>query len=514
MNTNEEKATSTKIVKNTVWMYTGFAFNTLIALLITPYIIRNLGVDAYGVFAIVSVVIGYISLIEFGIGNSLIKFIAEYNVKKDYIQINKIISTAFVLYLVLGAIGCGFILVLTDFFVNSLFHIPANLNDITKFVFIITAITFFYSFVFGVFSNIITGLQRFDIKNKIQIIMRVISAAASILVLWLGYGLSEFVIVTALFGVIGITINIIIAKRLMPEICLIPKYFDIRLIKIIASFSFAIFISNMIGTVMFNIDKLLIGIFLPIEQVTIYTIGATLSLMVFSLSAQIAPSILPAASELDAKNNKNAIKELILRGTKFSVMLSTPLVIILFTLAHPIVKFWMGSDFEMSAYILQILALGFFVNTFTHVLTPTLVGTGNVKIYAYYAIISIIMNISLSIILLLKIGVLGAALGTSITMIILWSIFTIHVFKIFDIPLLHLFETLKKTMLVGIGLFILLYMLVNYFSPTNLYWLLIYLFCTGSIYLILVMKYILDSYEKKLLLNYFSFFKQKLQWRQ
>jgi O-antigen/teichoic acid export membrane protein len=508
MNNNEEKATSTKIVKNTVWMYTGFAFNTLIALLITPYIIRNLGVDAYGVFAIVSVVIGYISLIEFGIGTSLIKFIAEYNVKKDYRQINKIISTAFVLYFVLGAMGCGFILVFTDFFANSLFYIPANLTDITKFVFMITAITFFYSFVFGVFSNIIMGLQRFDIKNKIQIIMRVISSAASILVLWLGYGLSEFVIVTALFGVIGITINIIIAKRLMPEISLIPKYFDIRLIKIIASFSFAIFISNMIGIIMFNIDKLLIGIFLPIEQVTIYTIGATLSLMVYSISSQIAPSILPAASELDAKNNKNAIKELILRGTKFAVMLSTPLVIILFTLAHPIVKFWMGSDFEMSVYILQILALGFFVNTFTHALTPTLVGTGNVKIYAYYAIIYIIMNISLSLIFLLKLGVLGAALGTSITLIIVSSTFTIHIFKRFDISVLHLFQTLKKIISVGIVLFILFYLFVNYFPPANLFWLLIYIFCIGGIYLLLVSKCVLDSQEKKLIFKNFIFWSE------
>ena len=508
-NKSKEEPTSKKIVRNTAWMYVGFAFNTLIGLLIMPFIVHNLGVDAYGVFAIVGVVIGYVSLLEFGIGVSLIKFIAEYNVKKEYEKINKIISTAFVLYLTLGSIGCGTILIFTDFFVNSLFHIPENLIDVTKFVFMITAVTFLYSFVFGVFSNIITGLQRFDITNKIQIFMRALSSVAVVSVLWLGYGLVEFVIVTALFGVIGITINIIIAKRLMPEISLIPRYFDIELVKVIAGFSFAVFIGNISGAIIFNIDKLLIGIFLPIGEVTIYTIGATLSLIVFQIPSQIAPAILPASSELNAKNDKSAIKELILRGTKFAVTLSTPLVIVLFTLAHPIIKFWMGSGFETSAYILQILVLGFFINTFTHALTPTLVGTGKVKIFACYAIVSIIMNISLSIILILKMGVLGAALGTSITMILLWSVFTIHISRVFDISVLHLFEALKRTIFVGVGLFISLYLLYYYFPPDNLYWLLIYALCIGIIYLALVVRFILNPDERKLILNILPFIQKR-----
>ena len=508
---NKEDPTSKKIIKNTGWVYVGFAFNTLISFLIMPFIVRNLGVDAYGVFAIVGAAIGYVSLLEFGIGTSLIKFIAEYTAEKEYEKINKIISTAFVLYLILGSIGCGTILIFTDFFVNSLFHIPENLIDVAKFVFMITAFTFLYSFVFGVFSNIITGLQRFDITNKIQIIMRALSSVAVVSVLWLGYGLAEFVIVTALFGVIGITINIIIAKRLMPEICLIPRYFDIELVKDIAGFSFAVFIANIAGTIIFNIDKLLIGIFLSIEQVTIYTIGATLSLIVFQMPSKIAPVILPASSELNAKNDKTGIKELILRGTKFAVMLSTPLVLVLFTMAHPIIKFWMGSGFETSAYILQILVLGFYINTFTHALTPALVGTGKVKICVYYAIISIIINISLSIILILKIGVLGAALGTSITMIILWSIFTIHTSNVFDISVLHLFEALKRTILVGAGLFISLYLLFNYFPPDNLYLLLTCVVCVGVIYLALVVTVILNPYERKLVLNSLPFIQQKKQ---
>lgn len=510
MKINQEKTISKKIATNTIWMYMGFVVNAIIYLLTIPFFIYKLGVDSYGVFSIVSVVIGYVSLVDFGIGTFLIKFIAEYRVKKEYDKINKMISTSFILYLVLGFIGCGIILIFSDFFVNSLFHIPINLIEITKIVFIITSISFFYSLVFGVFSNIITGLQRFDISNIIQIIVRTLGAIAAILVLWIGYGLIEFVIVTALFGVIGITINVIIAKKLMPEIRLFPRYFDIGLIKIMIGFSFSIFITNMLGIVIFNIDKLLIGIFLPIGQITIYTIGATLALFVLQISLTFTPTIVPAVSELNTKNDKNAIKELILRGTKFALLISTPLTVIIFTLASPIVKFWVGADFTVSIHILQILILGFFVNTFTHAFTATLVGIGKIKIYVYYSIISVIMNISLSTFLLLRIGVIGAALGTSITMIILSSIFTLYLFKRFDISLFSLIEKIKNIIIICICLFILIYFLNNYFPPINLFWLLIYVCCITIIYFILAVKFILDTYEKKIVLDYISLLKQKL----
>jgi len=441
LNINKEKKekTSKKIVRNTAWVYSGFVFNILIGIALLPFIISHLGKDAYGVFAIVGVVIGYSSLLDFGIGTTLVKFISEYNAKKDYEKINKIISTAFILYFFLGSIGCAAILLSTNYLVTSLFHIPENLTDVSKIVFAVTAVTFLFNFVFGVFANVIIGLQRFDISTKIQIIMKAISTIAIVLVLYSGYGLLEFVIVSALLGVLGIIINIIIAKQLMPEISLIPRFFDFKYVKVITSFSFTIFIANIAGTIAFSIDKLLIGIFLPVEQVTIYVVGATLAIFIFQVPAQIASVIMPASSEFNAKENISALKELILNGTKFAVTLSTPIFIILFVLAYPIVNLWMGPGFETSAATLQILAIGFFINTFAHAITPSLVGVGKMKFYALSSIGYIILNIALSVPLILKFGVIGTAIGTSIS-ITIWSlailVYGMHSFNISPVELI------------------------------------------------------------------------------
>ncbi|CEG14013.1 membrane hypothetical protein [groundwater metagenome] len=253
------------------------------------------------------------------------------------------------------------------------------------------------------------------------------------MVLYSGYGLLEFVIVSTLLGVFGIIINIIIAKRLMPEICLIPRYFDFHYVKVIASFSFAIFIAMMAANIAFNIDKLLTGIFFPIGQVTLYVVGATVAMFIFQIPAHIALTIMPAASELDTKNNIGDIKKLILKGTKFAVSVSTPLFIVLFAFAHLIINFWMGPGFETSAVILQILAIGFFINTFTHAITPVLIGAGKMRFYALSSVGYIVLNIGISVPLILKFGIIGAPLGTSIS-ITIWSlallVYGMHLFKI------------------------------------------------------------------------------------
>ncbi len=93
---------SQKIIKNTIFGGTGRLWAILISLLLTPYIVSKLGIGRFGIWAIVSILIGYFGLVDFGVGTSYVKYIAEYHTKKDYQTINKIVNTGFVFYLVVG----------------------------------------------------------------------------------------------------------------------------------------------------------------------------------------------------------------------------------------------------------------------------------------------------------------------------------------------------------------------------------------------------------------------------
>ncbi len=434
-----DESISAKVLRNTAWNYIGLLFNIAVRLAVLPYVVHSLGNDAFGIYSIVAVVIGYASLLEFGIGTSLSKFVAELGARKEFDRLNTMISTAIVMYLVLGATGCAVLILLTGTFVHTVFNIPVDLVEAAKIVFIISSCAFTVSFVIGIFGNIIHGLQRHDIFNKILIFMSALRNIGGVVVLWLGYGLVEFVAYQALSGVAGISVMVFFSKRLLPQVSIIPRQFDWGAVRTITNFSFAVFINQISAKFMGTLDKVIVGIFLPISQVTIYSIGVTVVLLLWRIPAMVTSALTPASSELDALDRSEAIQTLVRRGMKYTSVLGAAIFLVSGVLAEPLIRIWMGEGYEQSARVLQILLVGFSMLVVIAPNSQVMVGIGRPYINTIYALAQIALNLTLGPLLVWKYGIYGAAYGASSAFTIGGAVFIVHSCRIFGIPLRSLF---------------------------------------------------------------------------
>ena len=91
-----KQSISEKIIRNTIFNIVGRFWGILVTLILMPYIVGHIGVEKYGVWAIVSVVTGYFGLLDFGIRDSFTKFIAEFYTKRDYKKLKQIINTGLI----------------------------------------------------------------------------------------------------------------------------------------------------------------------------------------------------------------------------------------------------------------------------------------------------------------------------------------------------------------------------------------------------------------------------------
>ena len=445
------ESTSVKIIRNAIYNYAGFLMLVAVQFFLTPYIVRSLGKDAYGVYALISVFIGYISLLELGIGVSITKFISEYYVEKRYDRINGLVSTAFILYLSLGAIGALIIIVFREYFATSLFKVPDYLTADTIFAFTVAGFAFFFTFVFGVYISILIGLQRMDLTNKISTVLGILNVVGIVMLLRFGYGLKEVVILSSANGVIGVLVSAYISKRIMPELNFIPKFFDKNYITSILKFSMYVFATKVAILVYQNFGKLIIGIFLPVKYVTIYAIGTMLSGFIYRFSGLIASPVMPASSELLAKKDTNAIRELFLRGTKYLTLLNISSVCFLGIFADNIMQIWMGEGFEESVIVFRILLLGVLLETLQHIGGNMLTGLGKPNISAYYSIGNTILTIVLSYLLLKNFGLIGVPLGVTLAQFIFIIFFIPHLCNIFEVRLISfLSRAIIKPILVCI----------------------------------------------------------------
>ena len=81
------------IARNTLFNAAGRAWEAVVGLVLTPYILYRIGLPAWGLWGLTGAFTSYISLADFGLSSGFAKFIAEDHAKNDTQSISRTVST-------------------------------------------------------------------------------------------------------------------------------------------------------------------------------------------------------------------------------------------------------------------------------------------------------------------------------------------------------------------------------------------------------------------------------------
>ena len=459
-NISRSKQISYKIIRNTLFNAIGRFWGILLVLIITPYIIHHIGKERYGIWAIAGVITGYFELFDFGIGTSFEKYISEYFIKKDYRSLNEVINTGLLFYFIFGVV------VVILYFLSikpliGLFNIPNNLNTETYTVFNLTIIIFAVANPLRVFAAIQSGLQRMDISNKIAMAISVPNIAGTLYFLEFGYGLPGLMFNNLIMVLLAGLINILVAYKILPELKFSPLMFTRKMFKSLFSYGYKLQISRFANLVSFQTDRLLITHFLGLGLVVYYQLGSSILNRIRQILLLSISALVPTVSEINAKNEKEYLNALYLRGSKYLIFFSIPVMLFIITNASLILLAWMGAGYEKSALVIQVLAAGYFAATVTGVASSIAAGVARTDIDMKFGILLSSLNLSLSIILIIKIGFIGVVLGTSISLIFASFIFIRMFHNCFStIPLKSFYRLFYKPS-IACALPVLIILLIN-----------------------------------------------------
>ncbi|OGF45670.1 MAG: hypothetical protein A2452_01445 [Candidatus Firestonebacteria bacterium RIFOXYC2_FULL_39_67] len=430
----QEKSLSGKVIINTVYNAAGRMWAFLIAFILTPYIINKLGVERFGVWAIIGVLTGYIGLLDFGIGSSFVKYISEFYTRKDYKKINEITVTGLIFYFFLAIllIVGGFLLLNP---LLSLFKIPAPMCDEAAFVFLTGIIIFALSNPFSVFSSIQGGLQRMDISNKIYFIISIPNILGTIYVLETGYGLPGLMILSAIIFAITSIVNVVIAYKIFPDLNISLSFFKIETLKKLFNYGYKLQVARLATLVAVHIDKLLIGSYISIGLVVFYQLAGTIIEQAKAVILLFVSALLPAFSELDAKGHKEKLVNLYVRGTKYLSYIAVPFFFLIFVLAPQIMHVWMGDGYEKSVWIIRILAPGWLYALLAAVRGTFMQAVNRLDIEMRAGLVAAVVNIPLSLFFIVKFGILGVALGTTIALFFSATYSLVRLHRVLKIPI-------------------------------------------------------------------------------
>lgn len=426
------QAAKSIIARNTAWNYLGFALNLGLNFVLFPWVVRQIGEAAAGVWLLLGSVTGYMGLLELGLVPALAQRVAADAARNARDDVNVGASTALALLA-----GLTIVALQALWFVPILvgvLKVPPELQRTAQTVFVIAIGGFALKMPLAAPQALLLGSQRQDRCNQLWILQAAARAALTVAVLILDLGVIAIVAVEALVPILCAPLQIRWVLAELPDLRVRWRDVSPRVGRSLVSFGGSLLGISICSLVIEQTDRLVVGAFRPIAEVTHYSAAWKLYMLAFALPTIALQAVTPMAASFHGRGDTEGLRRLLLRMGKYSAAVALPLTLALGLSAGTLLRVWMGPGFVEARWVVVVLAGSFAVTSFNHAGYSILVGMRQVSaLFWLYWLPQAVLNILLSLWLVQPLGIVGVALGTAIPAVLLEYSFLRHVLGRLDV---------------------------------------------------------------------------------
>jgi O-antigen/teichoic acid export membrane protein len=347
-----------------------------------PIYLYFLGYEKYGVWLVLATVLTFAQLGNLGMGQAVMKLVAEDYGRGDINGVGRYATTALALLSVSGVVALIAILAL-KYSIVAAFKLDDENAKIVLWLLPYIGVLSIYVFVVQVFEATLSGLGRMDLTNYIQSFGRSISVIVTSLLLLAGLGVKSLLIGSVFSYLFIHVVNMVCIWRIAPIHFLHTGSMDIQRGKQLLRFGGAVFGSSLISMLLSPFNKLILSRYAGVSAVTVYEIAFTGSMQVRGLVETGLRALLPEISRISADitiEAKNRILQLNSRAMKLIFFFGVPVYTALIGLAPWLLGVWLGErSVATLPWTLRIMLLGTFLSLLCVPAYYTLMGMGKVR---------------------------------------------------------------------------------------------------------------------------------------
>lgn len=483
--------------------YVMMVLEVLSTLLLTPFILRTLGQSEYGVYKLSASIIAYLLLLDMGIGNSVVRFVSKYKEIGDHMQERRFIGVANLYYIAISVIsllcGIAFIFMFPSVFAKGLSSAEIQLGQKLLFITMLnTAITLGTA----VYPNIITAYERFLFLKGWSIFQILIRIIFTVIALKRGMGS---------IGIVIVNLEMTILYRL---ICIIYVYRKLKLkpiisgitmgfLKDILSYSTFVLLQMIATQINASVDQLILGIFVPSSAaiIAIYGVGTQVVQYFQSIGGAFTGVLMPGIVKMVEHKSEPRLlcKEMVRIGRIIFLVLS--LIWVCFLLyGKQFIILWAGSE-NINAYYVAVILMFAYVFVLSESIGSQILWAMNAhKEQSILKFGIVILNVLLTIILIKWNPLIGATIGTFISLIVGDVLVMNLIFKKkFQLNLLEYYRGLFKGILPSLIVAIMCGVLMSLLHFTSWFGLVVNIGVMVVAYIVCMCLFGFNEYEKNLL---------------
>jgi O-antigen/teichoic acid export membrane protein len=407
-----------RVFRNTLFTGSVGVISLLANFFVIGEAVRRLGMGPYGVLTLAlafSLSAGFLSISDLGLQSGVTRFVAEADGRGQRGRIGEVVSSAIAVLSGAALVAVALLLILSfaavHIFTNV--HGAALQNDL-HLLFILFAAEALFGLPALAFVGVLQGLQRYGWIKVVDLSRQILYTALALTLLLTGQGVVAFgaaMISGTVFAAFGYAV---IARILCPEMRISPRLINRAALRPLAGFSFWVFVTRIFGVIWAQMDTLILSVLVGINVLAGYSVIARLESAASYPLSLTASAVLPASANLRALESRTRLRELLLRGTRYTLMLSWPVTIAAMVLAHPLIVAWVGSRYASYAGLAQLFLTYQLLSCSANIALTMLIGLGRIKATTAYVSIAVAVNIGISIALAVPLHVAGVIIGTLI----------------------------------------------------------------------------------------------------
>lgn len=488
-----------QLKKGAILSYFNIIASNVIGLFLTPYIIKSLGTSEYGLYLLIGSLVTYVALMDLGLNNTIIRFIALYKVEKDKEKEQKFLSTVMFIYFVIS-----FIIIILGtllyFKLDNLFSLSEEQLEKAKMMFLILIINLSISLPGGSFSAICSGYEKFVFPRLLIFFRYILRALTLLLVLHYGGDSVSIVIVDTIFNITFICITGWYVFQILKVKIRFVKL-DWSYLKHIFSYSIWIFVYAIVQQFQWQSGQIVLGMYSTTITVAIFGVGVMLGTYYGAFASAFNSVLLPRATQMiyNKKTSEELTNEMIKIGRIIFIVLNLVLIGF-FLLGKEFILLWVGKEYQDSWFVAFLIMLVLTIPLTQSFGNSILEANNKIKLKALLNLITICFGVLLGYFLSLQVGLRGMIIGITIAMFFNTVFTNLFFVKIFKFKVIHFLRgVFLKNIILSLFL-IFLYQLANNYS-VEISWLVFFvkLVAISIVYLVFVYSFILNEDDKKMI---------------
>lgn len=425
--------------------YASFGVANLIALVYTPFMLRMMGQEEYGLYSLVASVISYLTVLDFGFGNAIVRYTTKYKTEERVEELPQLYGMFTVLYCLMGIIATA-IGVIIFFNIDVLFGTSMTLEEIHKLRIMMALMVFNLAFTFAmsIWRCIPVAYERFVFTNGLNLVRMLLNPVLMVVLLLLGYKAIALVVVITSLNILTIIIDYFYCKKNLK----IKIKFDKsqkHLLREVFTYSFWIFLGVVVERLYWSSGQFILGIYAGSAAVGIFAVAVQLAIFYTGISSALPSVLLPRLTRISySEEGERNTSDFYIRVSRIQFLILFIVFAVFTVFGKNFIILWAGADYVDVFFMAWLFLLALLLPGAQATASVVAQAKNSVRPYALIRLTSSLLGLIASMFFSHYYGYYGCAMAISIALILQTFALNIYYKKELKLDIKQFFYEIAK----------------------------------------------------------------------